>query len=182
MVNVMHFDDLAIIDYASTGYITNISKAGQRYMLLALINKSLPFLIAALVTIFKKTQNEYHVEVDNKIYDGRYSFILAENCFVGDFERYKDYEAKKNEGSIRLRLVSTESRLEVVRTILGMRKYNLDSYKKLTTSVIGKTVKISHKDGSNMLIGFKGEFKEMKEFNISIIEQAFAYILPKGLG
>ena len=177
--DLIRCNDTLALNICSVGLDARIGTDIGRYKRLPLLHGFNAYIASTLVNVIKGIAEHYVVEIDGKVFDGRYTFVCAcsGRYYGGGFNPVPD--ADPTDGLLDVLLVKEVSRLQVP-GIIG--KYKNGRYRelpRLVTHFRTKGVKI-HCDYP-VPVNVDGELLTAQTVEIAIAEEKVRFFYPREL-
>ena len=167
------------LNICSVGFDARIGTSVHKYSRLPLIRGRAAYNLSAAVNIIKGIHEPFRVELDGRVFDGRYTMLVCCNgrYYGGGFNPLGD-RPDPADGQLDFLLVRAVSRVAVAGLIGKFSQGRFADYPNLFTHLRGRhmTVRASRTDPVNI----DGECLLLQEFSFSLASEKVNLFFPRG--
>lgn len=172
-----------VLNAASCGLDTNISKKMMEKRYLGIINRRLPYIVSMIYAIFGSHSNDYEIWLDDEIYKGKMCQVAFMNgTTIGGNFRLQT-ESNIRDGKMDYILVLDRPKMELMKALFGVIKGDNRRLDKI--SITGQCTKASltRKDKRSLRMDYDGEMQDnMRQWDIEVVERGLNFVMPRGIG
>lgn len=169
------------LNVLSVGVDARVADSMQKYKRIPLLGSQGPYLLATLEEVVKGLARPYHITVDGKSYDGRYTLIVAANghCYGGGFTPVP--ESNVQDGLLNVLLIQAVSRLTAAKVIGAYKTGFYRDYPQYITALQARELTIYSPNETPMEINLDGEIVRSGHISMRVAEGQMRVIVPEGV-